>query len=86
MTRDGGAARAGLTPPDDIRHRQMRWNAAEQMWETRALDSVNKDVKRWKGRTTDQTAFAGQSGTHAPAGSRDAIARVARQKIQRHAG
>ena len=26
MTRDGGARVRGIDPPDDIRHRAMRWN------------------------------------------------------------
>jgi metacaspase-1 len=37
MTRDGGPKVRGLTPPDDIRHRILRWNAQEEMWEERPL-------------------------------------------------
>ena len=39
MARDGGARVRGLNPPDDIRHRALRWNMAEQMWEARELPS-----------------------------------------------
>lgn len=37
MTRDGGARPRGLAPPDDIRHRLLRWDARERMWRERAL-------------------------------------------------
>jgi hypothetical protein len=30
--RDGGARARGITPPDDIRHRQLRWDAKARMW------------------------------------------------------
>lgn len=33
----GGARVRGLTPPDDIRHRMLRWDAAAQMWVPREL-------------------------------------------------
>ncbi|MFZ4596538.1 MAG: caspase family protein, partial [Verrucomicrobiaceae bacterium] len=32
MARDGGARVRGLNPPDDIRHRAMRWDKDIQMW------------------------------------------------------
>jgi hypothetical protein len=35
LTRDSGLRARGLNPPDDIRHRALRWNAEAQMWETR---------------------------------------------------
>jgi hypothetical protein len=41
--RDGGPRVRGLTPPDDIRHRMMRWNAARQMWDQRDLGPLNDD-------------------------------------------
>lgn len=42
----GGLARGtrrsrGLEPPDDIRHRSLQWNAADQMWEPRKLPPLN---------------------------------------------
>ncbi len=35
MTRDGSARVRGLNPPDDIRHRALRWNPQLEMWESR---------------------------------------------------
>lgn len=32
MTRDGARRARGLTPPDDIRHRALRWEPKYQMW------------------------------------------------------
>ncbi|TPG73930.1 caspase family protein [Pseudomonas arsenicoxydans] len=32
MTREGARRARGLTPPDDIRHRALRWEASLQMW------------------------------------------------------
>jgi hypothetical protein len=39
MTRDGGVRVRGLNPPDDIRHRELKWNVEEQMWQERKLPS-----------------------------------------------
>jgi hypothetical protein len=59
----GGLARGslrprGLEPPDDIRHRLLRWNRELQMWQSRALPSVNKDLAKSK----DKADFVGASG------------------------
>lgn len=35
LTRDSGLRARGLNPPDDIRHRSLKWNAEVQMWESR---------------------------------------------------
>jgi metacaspase-1 len=43
MTRDGGRKIRGITPPDDIRHRMLDWDAKEQMWRERKLPSLNDD-------------------------------------------
>jgi hypothetical protein len=39
--RDGGPKVRGLTPPDDIRHRMLRWDVEEQMWRERDLTPLN---------------------------------------------
>jgi metacaspase-1 len=47
MTRgDGGARIRGLTPPDDIRHRMLRWNADFEMWVARDFKPLNKALAR----------------------------------------
>lgn len=43
MHRDGGFRVRGLTPPDDIRHRALRWDVKEKMWVPRDFKAINKD-------------------------------------------
>ena len=43
LTRDGARKIRAMIPPDDIRHRMLRWNKAEQMWEERDLRNLNPD-------------------------------------------
>lgn len=57
MTRDGGPRVRGIAPPDDIRHRILKWNAKEQMWEQRDLEPDNPDAGKWD-RSVE---FAGES-------------------------
>lgn len=45
MTREGGTRVRGLTPPDDIRHRELRWDRAREMWRERTLDQVNRSLR-----------------------------------------
>ncbi|HEX4763061.1 MAG TPA: caspase family protein [Usitatibacter sp.] len=44
MTRDGGPRIRGISPPDDIRHRAMRWNARLEMWQARELPVGNRSL------------------------------------------
>lgn len=44
LTRDGGPRIRGLTPPDDIRHRALRWVAKEQMWVARDFPTLNRSL------------------------------------------
>jgi hypothetical protein len=57
MTR-GGTRTRGLDPPDDIRHRLLRWNPEIQMWEPRELPPANKDLKKDK----DGELYVGETG------------------------
>lgn len=43
LTRDGARRIRAMVPPDDIRHRMLRWNKKEQMWEERDLRNLNPD-------------------------------------------
>lgn len=52
MTRDGGPKVRGLTPPDDIRHRALRWNAKVEMWQEREFEPTNKAFLDWQTRGT----------------------------------
>ena len=45
MTREGGARVRGLTPPDDIRHRELKWNVKEKMWVSRDFKETSKAAR-----------------------------------------
>ncbi len=57
--RDGGPRVRGLTPPDDIRHRILRWDRREQMWKERDLKELNPS---FGGTETEKNAYMGQNG------------------------
>lgn len=44
LTRHGGHKVRGLNPPDDVRHRALRWDVDTQMWADRDLAEVNKQL------------------------------------------
>lgn len=51
LTRDGGPRVRGINPPDDVRHRALRWSKEEQMWVARDFPMINrslKQVKNWR--------------------------------------
>ena len=54
--RDGGPRVRGLMPPDDIRHRLLRWDATLQMWRARKLAPIND---AFGGDNATQTQFMG---------------------------
>jgi hypothetical protein len=56
MTRDGARKIRGITPPDDIRHRMLEWDARQQMWRERKLPPLNDD---FGGTTTEKREFMG---------------------------
>ena len=66
MARAGGAKARGLTPPDDIRHRMIRWDAATSMWLPRerftdkSARSGGKPARLR--RAADREAWVGRSG------------------------
>lgn len=58
--REGGARARGLTPPDDIRHRALKWDAGLGMWVPRELAPFNKDFSESR---EVRAQFFGQSGS-----------------------
>lgn len=61
MAREGGRKVRGISPPDDIRHRALRWNVKLQMWEERGTDTKAKALP-YREHYAD---YLGQSGmTH----------------------
>ena len=41
MTRAGGRRVRGMDPPDDIRHRMLRWDGKREMWVPREIEAPN---------------------------------------------
>jgi hypothetical protein len=58
--RSGMLKARGINPPDDIRHRGLRWNGKHEMWESRDLSSINKEFSS-DDETTQQ--FCGSNGS-----------------------
>ena len=81
MHRDGAARARGITPPDDIRHRQLRWNRDEEMWVERDFTPLNDEFSR---RASQKQAFFGSNLATVRLG-RSALLRVSDQKSYDHA-
>jgi len=60
MHRMGGARPRGITPPDDIRHRELKWDAKTEMWVPRDFKRINP---RYSSKQAVQEAFFGAEGT-----------------------
>lgn len=58
MTRAGGAKVRGLNPPDDIRHRMLKWNSELELWEPRKL-AEERELPR---HLRETKAYTGKSG------------------------
>lgn len=59
MHRQSAARARGINPPDDIRHRQLRWDRKEQMWVERCFDDLNAEFTK---KEDDSTAYFGANG------------------------
>ncbi|CAN5171357.1 hypothetical protein BH10PSE3_BH10PSE3_09330 [soil metagenome] len=57
--RQGGSRARGITPPDDIRHRQLKWDLKTQMWVGREFRRINPDFSTANKANVD---FFGKSG------------------------
>lgn len=44
MTRDGGPRARGINPPDDVRHRALRWDSELEMWIERDIETPNRSL------------------------------------------
>jgi hypothetical protein len=58
LTREGGLRPRGIDPPDDIRHRALRWNIDLGMWQERNIPSPNRSLAR----SRDGKKFLGKRG------------------------
>ncbi|MCY6382445.1 caspase family protein [Hoeflea prorocentri] len=59
MTRSGSSRPKGLSPPDDIRHRELKWDRKTKMWVSRSFRRLNKD---FSDSARDSAAFFGKDG------------------------
>lgn len=62
--RDGGPRVRGLEPPDDVRHRSMRWDPKSGMWQARKIKPLNERLVPTKGPEGKAQArlYAGADG------------------------
>ncbi|WP_425994431.1 caspase family protein [Caulobacter sp. DWR1-3-2b1] len=63
--RQGGPAARGISPPDDIRHRELKWDTVSQMWVERDFKRLNADFST---KTKSNADFFGQKGSTARLG------------------
>jgi hypothetical protein len=59
MHRQGRAKVRGLNPPDDIRHRELKWDKPQRMWVSRDFKRLNR---QFSSREDVNTAFFGTDG------------------------
>lgn len=59
MTRAGLPRARGLSPPDDVRHRSLRWDPERQMWVPRGLKLSSRKLLR---RPGDREDWLGRDG------------------------
>ncbi|GAA3102912.1 hypothetical protein GCM10010520_55050 [Rhizobium viscosum] len=57
--RDGGARPRGITPPDDIRHRELKWDSKTQMWVSRDFQRI---VDEFSPKKDVEATYFGNSG------------------------
>jgi hypothetical protein len=62
ITRNGSRKIRGLIPPDDIRHRMLKWNKAEQMWEERNWEKEDLINENYGGTAEERTEMMGKKG------------------------
>jgi hypothetical protein len=61
IARMGGAKVRGLNPPDDIRHRMLRWNRVDRVWEPRDFQEKRKQ-RNLSLYTSDNKDYSGANG------------------------
>lgn len=59
MHRQSGAKARGISPPDDIRHRELKWDLQSEMWVDRDFKPLNRE---FSSNQKAQGAFFGENG------------------------
>jgi hypothetical protein len=80
MHRQGGARVRGLNPPDDIRHRELKWDKASDMWVSRDFRPLNK---QFSSRPEVNQAFFGKNGTSTRLGRASLVRRQSEAEYRR---
>jgi hypothetical protein len=76
LARAGGVRVRGIDPPDDIRHRALRWNAETGLWEPRQLAAEELPL-------ADDERFGGDTGAAFPLGSARQLRKLPEQEFDR---
>jgi hypothetical protein len=79
MTRSGAQKVRGISPPDDVRHRMLRWDPDNQMWKERELDKKNPDLAE----TNKHEAYTGKSKVELRLGRANFLRLPKRQQTER---
>lgn len=77
MSRAGGAKVRGLTPPDDVRHRALKWNEEFQSWVPREFESLGRRGGRRDAR------FFGKTGSTRRLGGAADLRRLPKREAER---
>jgi hypothetical protein len=87
MHRQGGARVRGLNPPDDIRHRELKWDSKSEMWVQRDFNRMNPG---FSSEAKVNKAFFGKDGATSRIGRSSSLRGQSkaeyRQDKQRNAG
>lgn len=86
MHRQGAARVRGLNPPDDIRHRELKWDKANDMWVSRDFEQLNRN---FSSRREVNEAFFGEDGTSTRLGRASLLrgaSEASYQRLKRRAG
>jgi metacaspase-1 len=79
LTREGGPRPRGIDPPDDIRHRGMRWNTEPGMWEQCVMAPTNRSLATARGGAD----YLGSTGATYRLGRAVALRRLPNRKYDR---
>ncbi|WEK04084.1 MAG: caspase family protein [Candidatus Devosia phytovorans] len=75
--RDGAARPRGIVPPDDIRHRELKWDQKAGMWVARDFARINPDFTK---NTEVQVRYFG------PEGATERLGRAAMLRMKQEKG
>ncbi|MGH7896627.1 MAG: caspase family protein, partial [Candidatus Binatia bacterium] len=86
MHRQGRAKVRGLTPPDDVRHRELKWDSAADMWVPRDFERLNR---RFSSKRDVNAAFFGADGAATRIGRASLVrgqSEAEYRRLKRHTG